>query len=70
MDDCQLICSQRNPCTSRVELLTNEARQSLRFDVAPMGYGQAIICVDVAPGSEAEEVGGKPVRLASPGCMA
>jgi hypothetical protein len=39
-----------------VELATAGARSSLRFDVAPMGSGQAIICVDVAPGSEALEV--------------
>ncbi|KAI8467794.1 MAG: hypothetical protein J3K34DRAFT_429268 [Monoraphidium minutum] len=41
----------------RVELDTAEARRSLRFDVAPMGFGQAIVTVDVAAGSEAEEAG-------------
>lgn len=40
----------------RLELDTAEARRSLRFDVAPMGQGQAIIVVDVAPSSEADEV--------------
>lgn len=45
------------PPPLRVEIDTVGARQSIRLDVAPMGYGQAIVVVGVAGGSEAEEVG-------------
>lgn len=43
-----------------VEIDTADARRSIRLDVAPMGYGQAIVVVEVAGGSEAEEVGVRP----------
>lgn len=48
-----------------VELETVGARQSLKLDVAPMGYGQAIVVVAVASGSEAEEVSRPLKRLNS-----
>lgn len=56
------------PC--RVELDTVGARGSIKFDVAPMGFGQAIVTVAVSGGSEAEEVRGTAQRAAELLCCA
>lgn len=44
----------------RVELDTAEARRSIRFDAAPMGFGQAIVVVEVTDRSEAQEACVRP----------